>query len=72
MAWRQGWYLPFSACFLFIVITLWTNRAIVESGELSAVSYSVLSPSIPMFPFGKGKGLGSASKIYRPLLCILV
>lgn len=64
MAGHQSCFLPFT------VITPWTDSTVVESGELSTVSCWVFSPSIPMFPAGKGRGLGSTCKTYRPLLCI--
>lgn len=36
--------VSFSVCFLFIVITLWADRAIAESGELSSGSHCVSFP----------------------------
>lgn len=39
--------ISFSACFLFIVINLWTDKAIMERGELSTASSCVLHPLFP-------------------------
>lgn len=36
--------VSFSVCFLFIVITLWADRAIAKSGELSSGSHCVSFP----------------------------
>lgn len=64
----QGWFLPFAACFLFTVITLWTDRAVVESGELSAVSCCVSSPPFPCALLVKEEGWAAQQAIQAPCL----